>query len=129
MAKQIIASMLKTPDGTILRSYHRHDYKTYTDKITGKEYMIDGGNDYIRSSANGDEIYITIMDDEPFTVIRQFFSWGTRGKDGRQPVQYKPLMSLDTDHIQAILETQTHISENTRNMFLQELDLRGEKDE
>jgi hypothetical protein len=124
---KIIASMLKTPDGTIIRSYHRHDYKTYTDKITGKEYMIDGGNDYIRSSANGDEIYITITDDVPFEVARMFFSWGTRGKDGKQPVQYKPLMSLDTEHIEAILDTQTHISEDTRNMFKRELEFRAEE--
>lgn len=123
---KIIASMLKTPDGTIIRSYHRHDYKTYIDKITGKEYMIDGGNDYIRSSANGDEIYITIMEDAPYEIFRQFFSWGTRGKDGRQPVQWKPLMSLDTNHIEAILETQTQIDTRTRNIFERELEFRGE---
>jgi hypothetical protein len=96
-----------------------------TDTITGKEYMIDGGNDYVRSSANGDEIYITITDDVPFEVARQFFSWGTRGKDGRQPIQYKPLMSLDTDHIEAILETQDHISTETRSALKRELEFRG----
>ena len=122
---QMVRNALRTPDGTVLESYNRHDYKTYTDTITGKEYMIDGGNDYVRSSANGDEIYITITDDVPFEVARQFFSWGTRGKDGRQPIQYKPLMSLDTDHIEAILETQDHISTETRSALKRELEFRG----
>ena len=51
MSSRVIASALITPDGTILQSYHRHDYKTYTDK-NGEMYMIDGGVDYMRSIDN-----------------------------------------------------------------------------
>lgn len=120
---QIIANILITPDGTRLQSYHRHDYKTYTDK-NGKEYMIDGGNDYVRSSANGDEKYITITTADPFQAVRENFHWGTRGKDGKQPLQWKPLMSLDTEHIEAILETQSHISSWIREIFEHELEFR-----
>ncbi len=55
----LIYNALRTPDGTVLTSRHRHDYVTHIDK-NGKEYMIDGGLDYVRSSANGDEEYLTV---------------------------------------------------------------------
>ena len=55
----ILSSRMRTPDGTILESCYRHDYVTHTD-ANGKEYMLDGGLDYVRSSANGDEEMLTI---------------------------------------------------------------------
>jgi hypothetical protein len=47
--------------------------------------------------------------------------WGTRGKDGNQPLVMKAMKDLDTDHIKAILKTQTHISEMRRKYFKKEL--------
>jgi len=38
----LIANALRTPDGTVLESKSRHDYKEYID-ANGKTYMIDGG--------------------------------------------------------------------------------------
>ena len=32
---RLIRNALQTPDGTVLESYHRHDYKTHLDGITG----------------------------------------------------------------------------------------------
>lgn len=121
---QMVASIMITPDGTKIQSFHRHDYKTHTDE-NGKEYMIDGGLSYIRSSMNGDEKYVTVTVDDPFDLIREHFHWGTRGKDGTAPLTWKALMSLDTDHIEAILETQQHIPTYLRNIFQRELDFRG----
>ena len=120
---QIVANILITPDGTRLQSYHRHDFKTYLDK-NGKEYMIDGGNEYVRRSAHGDEVVYTVTTDDSFDDIRANFHWGTRGKDGKQPLTWKPLKSLDTDHIQAILETQFHIPQWARTVFEEELKYR-----
>ena len=120
---QMVRNALRTPDGTVIESYNRHDYKTYTD-ANGKEYMIDGGLDYIRSSANGDEVYLTVTTDDPFETIRESFRWGTRGPDGKQPLEYRVLSKLDTDHIQAILETQTHIPPWLTKVFETELEFR-----
>lgn len=122
---KVIAHLMRTPDGTILRSYHVHDYVTYTDK-NGKQYMIDGGAEYCRRSANGDEMMITISTDNSFDIIRKYFCWGTRGKDGKQPIKYVALMSLESDHIQAILDTQKHITKEVRNLFETELEYRYE---
>lgn len=105
--EQIVCNRIITPDGTVLQSHHRHDYVTYIDK-NGLEYMVDGGNDYLRRNfheeAPATEFSLTMSD--PFEDIRQGFTWGTRGKDGKQPLTWVSLCMLETEHIIAILETQ-----------------------
>src|SRR6056300_497440 len=103
----LLYSAIRTPDGTILESNHHHDYKTYTD-ANGKTYMIDGGLDYVRCSVHDDQEWLGVYDDDDFSEIRLRFKWGTRGKDGNQPLQYKLLCMLEDDHIRAILDTQSH---------------------
>ncbi len=125
---RIVSNRIRTPDGTILESRHRHDYVTYVDK-NGKEYMVDGGLDYLRRNVHDDAPYeeLSVYDDAPYALIREVFKWGTRGKDGRQPLTYVPLKDLTNDHIEAILETQIHISEHIRKLFIGELTFRGVK--
>ena len=119
-----IASFCITPDGTVLQSYHRHDYKTYADK-NGEEYMIDGGCDYVRHSINKEPAeYFTVTTDDTHKMKRKWFHWGTRGKDGNQPLKWRELQDLDTEHIEAILETQSHIPEHLRELFKDELEYR-----
>lgn len=133
---EILASMLITPDGTRLQSFHRHDYKTYTDK-NGKEYMLDGGLDYVRCSANGDEKLLTVTTSDPFEIQREHVSWGTRGKDGKQPLKHVPVNELETNHIKVILETQHHIYPRFRKLLETELayrrqyedDVKGDREE
>ena len=72
---------MKTPDGTILESLHRHDYVTYTD-ANGKEYMLDGGRDYVRCSANGDEEVLTINSDDCHEMIREVVKWERTARIG-----------------------------------------------
>ena len=124
--ERIVSNRIRTPDGTILESMHRHDYVTYTD-ANGKEYMVDGGLDYLRRNVHDDAPYeeLSVYDDAPYALIREVFKWGTRGKDGKQPLMYVPLKDLTTEHIEAILETQTHIQEHIRKIFLDELSFRG----
>jgi hypothetical protein len=125
-SERIVYSALQTPDGTIIESRHRHDYNVHEDK-NGKRYMIDGGLDYIRSSANGDEKYITLTLDSPHEVVREYVTWGTYGIDGNQPLKFKPVSTLDTDHIEAILETQRYMNPNIKQVMINELEYRNAK--
>jgi hypothetical protein len=101
---------------------HRHDYRTYVD-ANGLEYMVDGGLDYLRRNVheNAPAEELSVYSDDSHELIREAFKWGTRGKDGRQPLKYVPLKDLTTDHIQAILKTQDHIQQYIRNIFLDEM--------
>tara|TARA_R110000868_G_C10545196_1_gene735355 strand:- start:238 stop:627 length:390 start_codon:yes stop_codon:yes gene_type:complete len=118
MDRQILVNCIQTPDGTKLYSRHRHDYVTYIDK-NDKEYMVDGGLDYLRRNIHDDAPFteLSLYEDDAFDILRNEFAWGTRGKDGRQPLTYKVLSSLEDDHIQAILDTQHHIPMFIKNLF------------
>jgi hypothetical protein len=126
MAKQIVVNCIRTPDGTLLQSRHVHDYATYGDK-NGYTYMVDGGRDYLRRNivdqAPAEELSLNV--DDPHEAIRERFDWGTRGKDGKSPLTFKLLKDLDNDHIMAILDTQTHIADWTRKLFIDELSYRN----
>ena len=101
----ILSNRMKTPDGTILESLHRHDYVTHTD-ANGKEYMLDGGCDYVRCSANGDEEVLTVTSDDSHSLIREVVKWGTYGKESNQPLKYVKVADLNPYHLRAILDTQ-----------------------
>jgi hypothetical protein len=122
---RIVANRIRTPDGTILESMHRHDYVTYVD-ANGKEYMVDGGLDYLRRNVHDDAPYqeLSVYADDLHIEIRNVFKWGTRGKDGKQPLKYVVLKDLTTEHIEAILDTQTHIAGHIRKIFIDELSFR-----
>jgi len=126
MNNQIVANRIKTPDGTILQSYHRHDYKTYTDK-NGKEYMVDGGLDYLRRNVHDDAPYIelSLMMDNPFVENREAFHWGTYGKDGKQPLTRVPLADMTTEHIFAIQDN-CKLEPWVKELFDKELRYRDE---
>lgn len=117
--KQIIHNSIMTPDGTILVSRSVHDYVQHTD-ANGKTYMTDGGNSYIHRSAHGDETPLDLYEGDPHDEIREVFTWGTYGKMGDQPLKFKALKDLSDAHIEAILETQSHIPQYMRNLFIEE---------
>lgn len=119
---RIVCNRIRTPDGTILESMHRHDFKSHPDK-NGLIYMVDGGLDYLRRNVHDEAPYteLSVYSDSPHDVIREVFKWGTRGKDGKQPLKYVPLKDLTIEHIEAILETQDHIQQYIRNIFLDEM--------
>jgi hypothetical protein len=117
----ILSNCIVTPDGTKLQSFHRHDYKEYVDK-NGETYMVDGGFDYLRRNINTiPAIECSVYSTSKHATIRQTFCWGTRGKDGKSPLQWKPIQTLELSHIEAILETQLHIKPHIRTVFENEL--------
>lgn len=126
--RYIVRNAIQTPDGTILESNHRHDYKTYVDKITGETYMVDGGLAYLRSNANkvpAKDLYVYHDDDH--LKIRDSFKWGTYGKDGKDKLKRVLLRDMTANHIKAILKTQIQIPNWMVHIFNDELDWRREE--
>ena len=124
--RRIVANRIRTPDGTVLQSFHVHDYKSYTDK-NGLEYMVDDGLEYLRRNVNpgAEAEELSVYEDDPFALIRRTFHWGTRGKNGNQPLRWVPLIELETNHIQTILEL-VPLRDHIKDLFERELEVREE---
>ena len=120
----LVYNALRTPDGTVIESRHRHDYVTYDD-ANGKSYMVDGGLDYLRRSANGDEVDLSVSLDQGILVAREALSWGSNGKNGDEPLRLIKLSKMTNNHIKACLKTQTNIHLNIKLAMQQELDYRN----
>ena len=105
MEKQLILNRIRTPDGTILTSYHRHDYKTHVDK-NGFEYMVDGGCSYSRFNVNIEAPHedLCVYSNAPFEVIRVSYHRGGRGKDGSQPLTWTPMSEMSNEWLKACIE-------------------------
>ena len=120
----LVRNAMRTPDGTIIRSRHRHDYVTHTD-VNGSEYMLDGGLDYVRSSANGDEEHMVVTLEDAHEVVREACDWGTYGKNGDQELSYITLCDMETEHIQAVLLNVATINPGIRTAMESELEYRA----
>ena len=118
----LIRNAIQTPDGTILESTHRHDYKEYTD-ANGKYYMVDGGLAYMRRSVHKDQKDLSLYDNEPHEVQASVLKWGTYGINGDQPLSHISISDMDTDHIGNVLGM-GHISSVHRKCMENELKIR-----
>jgi len=97
-----------------IKSNHRHDFVTHTFK-DGRTLSLDGGLDYPRRvgdllSLVDDGAYeeMCLNTETPFEEIADKLLWGTRGKDGTQPLTYRPIKELASkpdgiNHMRAIL--------------------------
>lgn len=149
--RKIILNRIKTPDGTILTSYHRYDYVTYTDK-NGREYVVDGGNDYLSRNVNSTKLgwlkrliisilgwfgyvytdpleytELSVYSDAPFEVIRESLHRGGRGKDNRQPLTWVALKDMNDEWLEAafVYNLERDMGESYANkMYLAEQDYR-----
>ena len=101
---RLILSRIQTPDGTILTSYHRHDYVTHLD-ANGETYMLDGGNDYQRTSVNKEPYKdLSVWSNAPYEIIRKNFHRGGRGKNGDEPLKWVPLSEMSDEWIKNCIE-------------------------
>lgn len=124
--KTLVYNGMMTPDGTILESKYRYDYKFHKDE-NGKKYILDGGHTYIASSIHEDQIMLSVYyEDLDFYEARHWMRWGTYGKDGNQKLRWKRIASMSNDHIKNVLENVSRISDHFREMFEKELKFREE---
>ena len=104
MEKQLLHSSIRTPDGTILTSKHRHDYVSYVDK-NGLTYSLDGGTDYIRTSINVEKAEdLSLYSDDAHEKLREVISRGGRGKNGDEELNYVLLKDINDEWLEAIIE-------------------------
>ena len=121
---RLLRNAIQTPDGTILESKTRHDYKSYKD-ANGEWYMVDGGLDYLRRSVNAeDPVDLRLMDEEPHSVLRHAVTWGTYGKEGDQPLSRVTIADMDTEHLEAVLDTQMGMYPQVSSLMEAELKFR-----
>ena len=106
----LVYNAIRTPDGTVLESKHRHDYVVYQDK-NGNEYMVDGGLEYTRRNVHADTPYeeLSVYTTDGHDKVREVLKWGTYGIDGNQPLTYITLKDMNIGHIQACLDTQSRM--------------------
>ena len=127
MSKQILRNALRTPDGTILESRHRHDYKEYED-ANGWVYVVDGGLDYLRRTVNksAPAVDLSLTEEDPHFFLRDYVTWGTYGKEGDQPLSYVTIAEMSDGHLQAVLDTQKRMYPQVRDLMKAELEYRNE---
>ena len=124
---QIVYNGIQTPDGSIICSNHRHDFVIHKD-ANGTEYGVDGGTDYLRRMGTPDYKEMSLYAHDPHDDIRNYFEWGTRGKDGTEEFRWIILKEMCDEHIEAILETQDQIPDWVRTLFENEQIFRKEKE-
>jgi len=124
----LVHNAIKTPDGTIIQSRHRHDFVCHVD-ANGKRYCVDGGLEYLkRSCEDNDYTDLHLNSEDPIEKIREIFDWGTYGKKGKEPLHYIILKDMEDSHIENILydyeADRLRISEVISDMLKKELKYR-----
>ena len=106
MDRIVIYNAIKTPDGTVLISRHRHDYVTHVDSISKETYLTDGGTGgYVRRSVNVIPAEdLSVYADDDFELVRTVAVRGSRGVDGNEPLHWIKICDMTDDHLKAVLE-------------------------
>lgn len=123
---ELLVNSIKTPDGTILTSRHRHDYVCHDDSVTGTRYCIDGGLDYRRIIAGGGYQDLSVYSDDPFEKIRESLVRVHRGKNLDQPMKYVVLKYMSDAWLDALIIWIEDNQPNNRykKYYLQEIEYR-----
>lgn len=155
MEREILVNQIRTPDGTLLISHHRHDYKTYVDK-NGLQYMVDGGDDYLRRNIHtviprnwffnliqmiagwfGRELRdvvayeeLSLYTDDPIEVLRMYVHRGGRGINGDEPLKYVLVKDMSNDWIENVIEYEEDYRPDNKFLpvFIAELKYRAQND-
>jgi len=123
---RLLRNALQTPDGTILESRHRHDYKEYED-ANGWVYIVDGGLEYLRRmvNKNAPATDLSLTEADPHFFLRDYVTWGTYGKQQDQPLSHIAIADMETEHLEAVLDTQKYMAPQMRDLMKAELEYRG----
>lgn len=96
-------------DDVYIASWSTHDFRTHTFK-DGRHISVDGGLSYTRREGDlytldDDGAYEEkcLKDSMSFEEIADKLLWGTRGRDGKSPLAYRPIKEFTPEHLAAIL--------------------------
>lgn len=70
------------------------------------------------------EEYEILQKHFPQIPVREYLMWGTYGRRGTNPLKHVLLKDMSNDHINAILSTQTQITDFYRKALTDELEYR-----
>lgn len=108
--------------GDIIESFSGHDFKY----CSCESVAVDGGkNPWGMRRIGNPEDYIDLSevtseeDEGWFERVRETFTWGSRGKSGKEPFHRIKLSEMTNEHINAILETQWHIKGTSTEKYMQ----------
>lgn len=105
----------------IITSRHTHDYVTCKcGNITN-----DGGTSYFHRGWKDGATYtdMSLYTDSNFEEIRETLTWGSRGKDGKQELQFLTLSKMENNHIEILL-TLEYVGSMYKEMLRKELEYR-----
>lgn len=109
MKHELVYSALVTPDGTLLESLHRLDYREHFDK-NKKKYYLNGGLDFAIASNWGDEKFIRVYADEDYERVRQYAFRICRGEDGNRGPFVRVILAKLTDiHLESVIRHLTDV--------------------
>ena len=122
--RKLIKNSIRTPDGTVLTSRNVHDYQYHKDK-NGEIYMNDGGVEYLRRSVNVIPWEdLSLYSTDSFEKLREGIEWGNYGKNGNEPLQYKSISTMSSNHINAIF-SQYRLVDYLKEIFEKEISFRS----
>lgn len=126
----LLYNAIKCPDGTLLVSRRRHDFKMHVQE-DGREYFVDGGLAYQRigHSDNG-YINLCVYSDESHEKIREYFEW-IRHFDKDMNKLPEPeiikLKDIQDDHLIKLVEwTKDGYSKEIHKVFVDEVKYRNQ---
>jgi|GEM_PF-6122369 hypothetical protein len=107
-----------------LVSTHSHDFQSM-EMPNGKMVAVDGGRSYIRrcftTHLDGYEEWNLDTMKSDFNECVAKLLWGTRGKNGDEPLTYVLLYDCNVAHLKAILDTQPQIKDTIYERVIQHL--------
>ena len=115
MEEQIIQNAIKIledPKNPVyLKSSHRHDFVSFKFK-DDKSISLDGGHAYVRRVGDFDAPFeeLVLTNKEPIEKVRADLIWGSRGKNGDEPLKYQPIKDLTLSHLKAIIKNCSNIA-------------------
>jgi hypothetical protein len=124
----LLVNSIRTPDGTILTSHHRHDFVCHVDNVTGSKYCVDGGNDYRRVIPGGVYVDLSVYSDDPFEKIRESLARLGSGKNFDKPARWFTLNEMSDNWLsELILWIEANQPNNSlKEYYLKEIEYRKE---